>query len=33
VHIETYPTHIATMPVGLATDCYIARKGRVVFED
>lgn len=33
VHIETYPTHIAIMPVGLATDCYIARKGRVIFED
>lgn len=33
VHIETYPSHIAIMPVGLAVDCYIARKGRVVLED
>lgn len=33
VHIETYPSHIAIMPVGLATDCYIARKGRVILED
>ena len=33
VHIETYPSHIAILPVGLATDCYIARKGRVVLED
>lgn len=33
VNIEHYPTHIATLPVALATDCYVSRKGRVCLED
>jgi len=32
VHIETFPTHIAVLPVGLAVDCYISRRGRVTIE-
>ena len=32
VNIEHYPTHIATLPVALAADCYISRLGRVKFE-
>ncbi|PIJ63309.1 fumarate hydratase [Mesotoga sp. H07.pep.5.3] len=33
VSIETAPTHIATLPVSLAVDCYLCRRGVVVFED
>src|SRR5690606_14403455 len=25
VHIEAFPTHIATLPVGISTDCYLCR--------
>ena len=30
VHIETYPTHIATMPVGVTLNCHAARHKQVV---
>lgn len=30
VHIETYPTHIATMPVGITLNCHAARHKHVV---
>lgn len=30
VHIETYPTHIATMPVGVTLNCHAARHKHVV---
>ena len=30
VHIETYPTHIATMPVGVTLNCHAARHKSVV---
>lgn len=33
VNIEYYPTHIATLPVALAADCYISRRGRISLED
>lgn len=33
LHIETSPTHIATLPVAIAVDCYLNRKGVVIFED
>lgn len=33
VHIETFPTHIAILPVGLTLDCYITRRGRITLED
>lgn len=33
VHIEVSPTHIATLPVGIAADCYLCRKGVIEFED
>lgn len=29
VHIETYPTHIATMPVGVTLNCHAARHKQV----
>jgi fumarate hydratase subunit alpha len=33
VHIIHEPTHIATLPLAVATDCYLNRKGVVRFED
>ncbi|MGB4375593.1 MAG: fumarate hydratase [Defluviitoga tunisiensis] len=33
VHIEAFPTHIATLPVGISTDCYLCRKGVIDIED
>ncbi|MGI6031980.1 MAG: fumarate hydratase [Coriobacteriales bacterium] len=30
VHIEVYPTHIATMPVGVTLNCHAARHKQVV---
>ena len=30
VHIETYPTHIATLPVGVTLNCHAARHRQVV---
>lgn len=30
VHIETYPTHIATLPVGITLNCHAARHKEVV---
>lgn len=30
VHIETYPTHIATLPVGVTLNCHAARHKQVV---
>lgn len=33
VSIEYYPTHLATLPVAVSVDCYICRKGRLIFED
>jgi fumarate hydratase subunit alpha len=33
VSIETAPCHIAILPVSLAVDCYLCRKGVVTFED
>jgi len=33
VSIEYYPTHIATLPVAVSVDCFICRKGRIIFED
>jgi fumarate hydratase subunit alpha len=33
VHIEAFPTHIATLPVGISTDCYLCRKGVINIED
>ncbi|AKI97596.1 fumarate hydratase [Kosmotoga pacifica] len=33
VNIEQYPTHIATLPVALAVDCYLSRRGRIIIED
>ncbi len=32
VHIKEYPTHIAILPLALAFDCYISRKGCVQIE-
>ncbi len=33
VTIETAPCHIAILPVSLAVDCYLGRRGVVTFED
>jgi len=33
VHIEHFPTHIATLPVAVSVDCYLCRRGKVTFED
>lgn len=33
VHIEDFPTHIATLPVGISIDCYLCRNGVIKFED
>lgn len=33
VHVEYFPTHIATLPVAVSVDCYLCRKGKIVFED
>jgi len=33
VHIKYEPTHIATLPLAIAVDCYLNRKGVVRFED
>lgn len=30
VHIETYPTHIATLPVAVTLNCHAARHGEIV---
>lgn len=30
VHIETYPTHIATLPVGVTINCHAARHKKVI---
>ena len=32
VHIKEHPTHIATLPLALAFDCYISRRGVVQIE-
>lgn len=32
VHVKPYPTHIATLPLAIAVDCYLCRKGCVEFE-
>jgi len=32
VHVEHFPTHIATLPVAVSVDCYLCRKGKVVVE-
>ncbi len=32
VHAKEFPTHIATLPVAVSVDCYLSRKGRIVFE-
>jgi fumarate hydratase subunit alpha len=32
VHILTYPTHIATLPLAISVDCYLCRTGSVCFE-
>ncbi|PLV56672.1 fumarate hydratase [Thermotoga sp. SG1] len=32
VHIEHFPTHIATLPVAISVDCYLCRKGKVIVE-
>lgn len=31
VNIETFPTHIATLPVAVSVNCYLCRKGVVEF--
>ena len=33
VHIEWFPTHIATLPLAVSVDCYLCRKGRILLED
>jgi len=33
VHIEFFPTHIATLPVAISFDCYLGRRGVVEFVD
>ncbi|BBE30203.1 fumarate hydratase [Tepiditoga spiralis] len=32
VHINYFPTHIATLPLAISVDCYLCRKGEVCFE-
>ena len=32
VHIEFFPTHIATLPVAVSVDCYLCRKGKITLE-
>ncbi|PLV59517.1 fumarate hydratase [Thermotoga sp. KOL6] len=32
VHVECFPTHIATLPVAISVDCYLCRKGKVIIE-
>ncbi|MDR1092515.1 MAG: fumarate hydratase [Clostridiales bacterium] len=31
VHVETYPTHIGMLPVGISVQCHSVRRGRVEF--
>jgi len=30
--VKSFPTHIATLPLAIAVDCYVCRKGSVEFE-
>ncbi|MDN5342155.1 MULTISPECIES: fumarate hydratase [Oceanotoga] len=32
VHIKSFPTHIATLPLAISIDCYLVRKGEVEIE-
>lgn len=33
VHVEFFPTHMATLPVAISFDCYLGRRGVVEFVD
>ena len=32
VHVEHFPTHIATLPLAISVDCYLCRRGRIVLD-
>ena len=33
VHVETYPTHIGMLPVGISIQCHSVRRGKIILTE